>query len=89
MANLGEIQASFAETAESVTRLATTLNEIAQAVQRGEGSAGKLVTDDDLYRSLVDAIDILSAAASEFKGLAETIKEHPDWVIKGPPADRR
>jgi phospholipid/cholesterol/gamma-HCH transport system substrate-binding protein len=89
VANLGNVQASLTETSESIARLATTLNEIAQAVQRGEGSAGKLMTDDELYRTLVEAIDMLAAAATEFKDLAETIKEHPDWVIKGPPRDRR
>ncbi len=86
--NLDELQASLIGTAESISRLSKSVDDIAQAVGRGQGSVGKLITNDDLYRSLVDSIDTISAAAGEFKDLAETLKEHPDWIFKGPPRER-
>jgi phospholipid/cholesterol/gamma-HCH transport system substrate-binding protein len=88
-ANLDKLTASLSGAAESIGELAANLTEIAGMVKGGEGTAGKLFTDAELYRTLVDAIDEVEGAARIFKDLAETIKRHPDWLLKGAPKDRR
>jgi len=84
-ANLDKLTASLSTAADDTARLATSLDEIARALKGGQGTMGKLITDDDLYRTAVDLIDTLTTAADEFKDLAQTIKKHPDWILKGPP----
>jgi phospholipid/cholesterol/gamma-HCH transport system substrate-binding protein len=88
-ANLDKLQASLVDTANNISALAKSLNEIATAVNNGEGSLGKLVRQDDLYRSVVKTVDMLSGAAKEFEELANVLKKHPDWIIKGPPKERQ
>jgi len=87
--NLDKLQASLRQTSENVSALASSLNDIAVAVKSGQGSLGKLISQDDLYRSVVRAVDTLTTAAEELRDLESTLKEHPDWIIKGPPKDRR
>lgn len=87
--NLDRLTDSFVETAQSVSTLAGDLSDVAGMVKSGEGTVGKLFKDDELYRSLVDAIDELEEAARVFKELAETIKKHPDWLLKGPDKKHR
>ncbi len=87
-ANLDKLTASLTQSAEDISKLAESLTEIADIVKSGQGSVGKLFTDADLYNSLVASIDMFSNTAKEFKDLAETIKEHPDWLVKGPPKKR-
>ncbi|MCD6405166.1 MAG: MCE family protein [Planctomycetes bacterium] len=88
-ANLDKLTASLTESAEDISKLAESLTEITEIVKSGQGSAGKLFTETDLYNSLVASIDMLADAAEEFRDLAETIKKHPDWIVKGPPKKRR
>ncbi len=87
--NLDELTASLGEAADNVAKLASSLNDVAVAVKSGQGTVGKMMTDPELYISAVGLVDKLSVAAEEFRDLAATIKKHPDWVIKGPPKERR
>jgi len=87
--NLDRLTAGLKTTAEDFSTLMRTLNDIAAAMRAGEGSAGMLVKDEELYRSLVRSIDTISDAVLEIKDLARTLKEHPDWLLKGPPEEVR
>ena len=62
---------SLVEDLELASNLLTRVNTIMDGVQRGEGTAGKLFTDDRLYESLVLAFDRLSATAEEFRLLVK------------------
>jgi len=88
-ANLDRLSASLVEAADNISRLTRTLNEAAEAVKEGQGTVGKLFVDESLYSNTIELIDRLSTAAEEIKDLAETIKKHPDWIIKGPPRERK
>jgi len=88
-ANLDMLTASLAESADSVATLATSLNDIVEMVKAGEGTVGKFFSDTELYRSLVDSIDEIEDASRMIGELAETLKKHPDWLLKGPPEDHR
>ncbi len=87
--NLDRLTGALTQSAVDVSALARSLRDIAETVNSGEGTTGKLLKDPELYRSLVAAIDELELAAREIKQLAETIKKHPDWLLKGPPANRK
>lgn len=87
--NLDKLTESLVVTAGNIAKLAENLNDIVESVERGEGTVGKLLTEPDAHRSLVAAIDMLMEAAREFRDLAEMVKKHPDWLIKGAPRNRR
>lgn len=87
--NLDRLTKALTESAVDVSALAKGLTEITTAIRSGEGTLGKLLSDPELYRALVGAIDELENAAGEIKELAETIKKHPDWLLKGPPPSRQ
>jgi phospholipid/cholesterol/gamma-HCH transport system substrate-binding protein len=88
-ANLDQLSASLVEAADNISKLSESLNQIAIAVKGGQGTVGKLFTDEELYKSTLRLIDTASNASKEFKDLAEVLKNHPDWIIKGPPANRK
>ncbi len=88
-ANLDQLTASIVESANSIASLAEGLNEVTDMAKSGDGTIGRLFTDVELYRSLVDSVDEIEEASRMIKELAETLKRHPDWLIKGPPEDRR
>jgi len=84
-ANLDKVTGSLVEAADNIAKLSASLNDIAEAVKTGRGSMGQLFTNEDLYRKTVSLVDTLTNASKEFGDLAETLRRHPDWVIKGPP----
>ncbi|MGD8717576.1 MAG: MlaD family protein [Candidatus Zixiibacteriota bacterium] len=53
---------------------ATSLRGVAEGLEAGEGTAGKLLKDDKLYTDLVDT-------TAEAKGLIEDVKERPGRYI--------
>jgi phospholipid/cholesterol/gamma-HCH transport system substrate-binding protein len=87
--NLDRLTGALTQGAVDVSALANSLRDIAETVNSGEGTTGRLLKDPELYRSLVAAIDELELAAREIRQLAETIKKHPDWLLKGAPPNRR
>jgi len=63
--------------AEDISRMMTTMNRVMAAVEQGEGTAGKLIGDNQLYNNLVDASRELTKAVAEFRRLLE------QWKAKG------
>ena len=67
--NLDTFTGDLAE-ADVVNKLTTTvasLNEVLAAIERGEGSVGKLLTDEELYNSLTTADDNLGLLLEDLK----------------------
>jgi phospholipid/cholesterol/gamma-HCH transport system substrate-binding protein len=60
---------------DSLNVLSARLNHSAEAIASGQGSAGKLLNEDDLYEKLLRSIDNLDALISD-------IKENPRKYIK-------
>jgi phospholipid/cholesterol/gamma-HCH transport system substrate-binding protein len=80
-AELQKAVTHFASAAEKMDRLAgrldslrTSMQSVATKVDHGDGTLGRLVNDDQLYRDL-------SASVSEFKLLLEDIKKNPKKYI--------
>lgn len=70
--NLDKFSGDVAES-NLVDQLSTTverLNGIISAIENGEGSVGKLLSDDEIHNSLNDTIDSVNALVSD-------LKEHP------------
>ena len=57
--------------AENVSKLMSTINRMATKVEAGEGTAGKLLSDPELYNSMLDATDQLAALLVELRQLIE------------------
>ncbi|MDD2597294.1 MAG: hypothetical protein PHY98_06275, partial [Candidatus Cloacimonetes bacterium] len=55
--------------------LSARLNSSLQALQSGKGTAGKLLTDDELYTGMQRSIDNLEA-------LIKDVKAHPKKYLK-------
>lgn len=69
--------------------LVTTLDQSAHAsesilarIDRGEGTLGKLTTDDALYDNAAAAAESLKKAADELAALAEDIRKQPSKYVK-------
>jgi phospholipid/cholesterol/gamma-HCH transport system substrate-binding protein len=62
---------------ERATRLADTANEMAAAIQQGEGTLGRLLHDSKLYESMVLTFQRVAQAMEEFRLMVV------DWRDKG------
>lgn len=76
---LGEEGASalqeFSASARSLDAAATEVRAVAEKVNRGEGTAGQLINNPDLYRSLNDAAIRLERALTEAQLLVEKYRK--------------
>lgn len=63
------------ETGGSLDRASRSLESILQRIESGEGTLGRLATDDELYRNL-------NAAAASILSLAEDVQENPSRYIR-------
>ena len=62
-------------TLDSLSTLSTKLNRSVDAISEGKGSAGKILTDDELYNNILQSVDKLDA-------LIEDIKANPKKYLK-------
>ena len=63
------------EDAEKMSTLLATINRIALQLEKGEGTAGKLLRDPKLYNNLLDATKQTKIMLKEFSDLVKTWKE--------------
>lgn len=87
-----ELERSLASLDTLTSRLATasagfdsTSHALAQITTRmaeGEGTLGKLMTDEDLYDGLTETLMNLQAASEEIALLTRDIRERPDRYLK-------
>ncbi|MGH7545390.1 MAG: MlaD family protein, partial [Gemmatimonadota bacterium] len=66
--DLEELLRSASDALGNAVVLLSDFREIADALLRGEGTAGRILTDDDLYRSLLDASGAMSTFLRSFEG---------------------
>ena len=62
--------------AEQVSQLMATINRLATKVEEGEGTAGRLLSDPQLYDNLLEATSQMGKMLEEFRQLIELWKEH-------------
>jgi len=63
------------EDAEKISKLLATINRVALKLEKGEGTAGKLISDPKLYNNLLDATSQTKILLKEFSDLVKTWKE--------------
>jgi phospholipid/cholesterol/gamma-HCH transport system substrate-binding protein len=63
------------EDAEKISTLLATINRIALKLEKGEGTAGKLISDPKLYNNLLEATSQTKIMLKEFSDLVKTWKE--------------
>jgi len=61
--------------AEDVSTVLTTLNGAFSKMEKGDGTAGKLLNDPKLYNNLVDVTNQMSSLMQEFRQLVQQWKE--------------
>lgn len=66
--------ASLNRTSDTLAESAASLGVILGRIERGEGTLGRLTTDDELY-------DTLNAAAESLRELLDDIRENPDRYV--------
>ena len=71
--NINAILASFADTAQKMNHTIAALQQISERIRRGEGSLGKLVTDDTTVRHLDEALASLKSISTKIDQGAGTL----------------
>jgi phospholipid/cholesterol/gamma-HCH transport system substrate-binding protein len=65
----------------SLQRSSESVETVAARAAKGEGSLGKLMTDEELYRSLNETVDNMNQATLSLNRLVEDIRENPRKYI--------
>jgi phospholipid/cholesterol/gamma-HCH transport system substrate-binding protein len=69
-------------TVQSLERSSRSLETVLGKVERGEGTLGKLASDDALYTNANKAIDNLNGAAGDLRELLQDLKKNPKRYLK-------
>src|SRR5258706_616226 len=67
---------------ESLQRSSQSMEKVTARAAKGEGSLGKLMTDDELYRHLNDAVNNMNQATLSLNRLVEDLQKNPKKYIK-------
>ena len=68
---IDELAGKVLTSAEKVSELMATLNRIAMKIEAGEGTAGRLLDDGQLYDGLLQATREMTKLMAEFQGLVK------------------
>ncbi len=82
MKRLDTLSASAERTANTVENSTKALDVVLGRVQRGEGTLGKLSTDDVLYTNLNKTLESVNATSLEMKNLLADLKANPKKYLK-------
>lgn len=72
---IDDVAVRLIDSAEKVSQLMATLNAAATKIEKGDGTAGRLINDPKLYNNLVDATQQMAAMMKDLRALLETWKE--------------
>jgi len=82
LANLDTLSSRLAAASENFDETSESLRTITTRLANGEGTLGKMMTDDELYDSLTETLANLQAASEEIAILTKDIRERPDRYLK-------
>jgi phospholipid/cholesterol/gamma-HCH transport system substrate-binding protein len=82
MKRLDTLSASAERTSATVESSTKALDAVLGRIQRGEGTLGKLSTDDTLYKNLNKTLESVDATALEAKNLLADLKANPKKYLK-------
>ena len=66
---------------EALQRSAQSVETLSARTAKGEGSLGKLTTDDELYRRLNEAVNNMNQATLSMNRLVEDVQKNPRKYI--------
>lgn len=79
---IDRVTAKLDSIASVLDRTARSSESILARIDRGEGSLGKLTTDDALYNNASEAAAAMKKAAEEFERLAADVRADPKKYVK-------
>lgn len=82
MKRLDTLSASAERTSITVENSTKTLDVVLGRIQRGEGTLGKLSTDELLYTNLNKTLESVNATSLEMKNLLADLKANPKKYLK-------
>jgi len=82
MKRLDILSASAERTSVTIESSTKALDAVLGRIQRGEGTLGKLSTDDTLYKNLNKTLESVDATALEAKNLLADLKANPKKYLK-------
>jgi len=78
--NLDRLTRSLVESSVELNRALRNVGEMLTELKRGQGSIGRALSDDELYRDLLEAADQAKAAMAELRETVAYYREHPPEV---------
>lgn len=66
---------------QDVREITSNMNQITEKVANGEGTVGKLMTDDKLYQDIVKVSDKLSDYADTLLGMKVYVDAHSNYMV--------
>jgi phospholipid/cholesterol/gamma-HCH transport system substrate-binding protein len=82
MKRLDTLSASAERSSATIESSTKALDAVLGRIQRGEGTLGKLSTDDTLYKNLNKTLESMDATALEAKNLLADLKANPKKYLK-------
>lgn len=82
MKRLDSLTASAERTSKTVENSTKALDAVLGRIQRGEGTLGKLSTDEALYTNMNKTLESVNATSVEMKNLLADLKANPKKYLK-------
>lgn len=87
--NLDRLTDALVRNSEELNRSLETASDILTSLRRGEGSVGKLLTQDELYRQLVDTVAQTRRTVTELQKTIAYFREHPEVLVWGAESQKK
>jgi phospholipid/cholesterol/gamma-HCH transport system substrate-binding protein len=82
MKSLEKTSASAERASAMMEKTTNSLNVVLGRIERGEGTLGKMSTNDDLYTNLNKTLESVNATSLEMKNLMADLKANPKKYLK-------
>lgn len=83
VARLDSLSAQLASAGSGLDSTSHALASILTRIDEGEGTLGRLVTDEELYDKVAAAMENLQVASEEIALLSQDLRERPERYLKG------
>ncbi len=80
---LSHVAKDSEETIQKAKGAFASLEDIGEKVKKGEGTLGKLITDDSVYQEAKKTVEAAKEAAESLKGSLDTLKSVSEKIEKG------
>jgi phospholipid/cholesterol/gamma-HCH transport system substrate-binding protein len=81
--NMDKLTAELLVSIGELNKTFTSLRQVAQSVEKGEGTVGGLLMRDEVYKEMVATLQQTQKTLKELEETVHFIREHPDAIWKG------